>query len=73
MCFLILLVALTDLLYKGELSQHSGSEAKKIRFFVIIFCSTFAIRAVVNVLRIKKSFPVVPIFDGIGSVVLWTS
>ena len=72
-CVLILLVALTDLLYKGELNQHSGRDARKIRSFVILFCSTFAIRAIVNVLRIKKTFPVVPIFDGIGSVVLWTS
>ena len=61
-CVLVLFIALIDILYRGELNKNNNKAAKKIRNFVIIFSSTFFLRALTNVLTIKNSYPFPPGF-----------
>ena len=69
---LVLVIALSDLLYNGELGNNYDKDAKRIKCFVILFCSTFSIRAISNIMGIHNNFPFAPSFKNPWFVVLWS-
>ena len=71
-CVLVLVIALSDLLYNGELGNNYDKDAKRIKCFVILFCSTFSIRAISNIMGIHNNFPFAPSFKNPWFVVLWS-
>ena len=71
-CVLVLVIALSDLLYNGELGSNYDRDAKRIKCFVILFCSTFSIRAISNILGIHNDFPFVPSFKNPWFAFLWS-
>ena len=69
---IFLFIAMLDLLYSAELGRNNDTDAKNIRNFVILFSSTFCVRAITNVLGIYTSFPFAPGFENIGTNILWS-
>ena len=71
-CVLVLLIALSDLLYNGELVGNYDKDAKRIKCFVILFCSIFSIRAISNILSINSNLPNAPSFTNVGFEMFWS-